>query len=186
MKRIAAIDVDACVVDTPYEWWKWLELRTKAGLPYEYVRNFYNFSTPYERAWMQTGQAGEPFDYWRSTHVYDDLFPLPGSVEALEALSEKMDVVFVSALKGNHHKSKVAFLKKYFPFLAGVVGTKEKWTVNASMIVDDRNNNLNMFKDRDTIIVRKESFHAQSEELIVKPDCFFNDWKGFQNFVETL
>lgn len=89
----------------------------------------------------------DKLDYWRSSTLYDNLQPMHGAVETLEALSEYFDIVFVSRLKGDHHRSKVYFLKKWFPFMKGFIGTHEKWLLADSFcaLIDDDWNNLSKF-----------------------------------------
>lgn len=89
----------------------------------------------------------DPLDFWRSEDLYDYLEPMEGCVEKLGLLSKYFGIVFVSRLKGNHHRSKVYFLKKHFPFMTGFVGTHEKWILNDSLVamVDDLEDNLSKF-----------------------------------------
>lgn len=89
----------------------------------------------------------DPLDFWRSEDLYDNLEPMPYAVEKLEQLSEYFGIVFVSRLKGNHHRSKVYFCKKWFPFMQGFIGTHEKWLMNDSVIamIDDLESNLIKF-----------------------------------------
>lgn len=117
-KRQIGVDVDGVVVDT-------LTLYKKAS--------------PF---------LDNPLDFWRDETLYDNLKPMNGAVEKLEALSQYFNIVFVSRLKGNHHRSKVYFLKKHFPFMAGFVGTHEKYILNDSLVamVDDLEDNLSKFE----------------------------------------
>lgn len=89
----------------------------------------------------------DPLDFWRSEDLYDNLQPMPYAVEKLEQLSKYFDIVFISRLKGNHHKSKVMFTKKWFPFQVGFIGTHEKWLMNDSVVamIDDLESNLVKF-----------------------------------------
>lgn len=116
-KRQIGIDVDGVVVDT-------LTLYKKAS--------------PF---------LDDPLDFWRGETLYDNLEPMKCAVEKLETLSQYFNIVFVSRLKGNHHRSKVYFLKKHFPFMAGFVGSHEKWILNDSLVamVDDLEDNLVKF-----------------------------------------
>lgn len=165
---IAAIDVDATVVDSPYMWYQWLEQMTKAGYRYEEVSKQYNFSKVYEKAWEESNISGHPLDFWRMKHVYQDMTPIDGSVEALSMLkSIGYKIVFVSALKGDHHYSKYRFLEQYFPFMDGFVGTKEKWAVNADLVVDDRHKFLNMFPSTSVLKFKFETPFDQDEDLKV-------------------
>lgn len=180
-KGIVACDVDLTVVDTGYAWYKWLEDMTKAGFSYEWVSQWYDFSIPYSVAWKNKGCSGSPFDFWRAKSVYDNLKPIEGCVDALEMLNKKgYKIVFVSAIKGDHHKSKHSFLKQYFPFMDGFVATKEKWAVNADIIIDDRHKFINMFTNPDTMRIIKDTKHEQDENLKVSVDHVIYDWCDFE------
>lgn len=115
--RLLGIDVDGVVVDT---------------------------LTLYKQA---SPNLEDPLDFWRDENLYDNLVPMEDTVEKLEQLSKYFGIVFVSRLKGNHHRSKVYFLKKHFPFMTGFIGTHEKYLLNDSLVamVDDLEDNLTKF-----------------------------------------
>lgn len=96
----------------------------------------------------------DKLDFWRSDILYDNLEPVVGSVEALESLSKYFGIVFVSRLKGSHHRSKVYFAKRWFPFMTGFVGTHEKWILEDSLeaLVDDDCKNLVKFSPHKRIL----------------------------------
>lgn len=177
---IILVDVDLTVVDTATPWRNWMITRSSSPLrlgdaykqlPYDLTKIFSPDSFP----------NVDPYDYWRQESLYDDLLPLEGSVEVLEELSYDHEIVFVSALKGNHHKSKYNFLKKHFPFLSGFIGTKEKGYVRGSIIIDDRNSYLNQFDPVYTKRIKKETIFTQDEILSgTLPDSFY-DWKDFKS-----
>lgn len=178
--KICAVDVDLTVVDSGYAWYKWLEDMTKVGFSYEWVSQWYDFSIPYAVAWKNKGCSGSPFDFWRGKRVYDNLEPIEGCVDALETLSKKgYKIVFVSAIKGDHHKSKHSFLKRNFPFMSGFVATKEKWAVKADIIIDDRNKFLNMFGD-DVMKIQTVTPFDQDEPLKGAVDKYIDDWFEFE------
>lgn len=184
MNKIAVIDVDATVVDTPYEWWKWLENMTKAGFDYEFVSQWYNFSIPYAPIWESKGVSGNPFDYWRAKRVYDNLTPMENAVDCLETLKKKgYEIVFVSSLKGDHHKSKYNFLESYFPYKDGFIGTKEKGYVKADLVIDDRYSCLNQFTDPDCIKIQFDTPHDQDQQLKVSLDLKSGCWYEIENWI---
>lgn len=129
-KRQIGIDVDGVVVDT-------LTLYKKAS--------------PF---------LDDPLDFWRDETLYDNLEPMKGAIEKLEALSQYFNIVFVSRLKGNHHRSKVYFLKKHFPFMSGFVGTHEKYILNDSLLamVDDLEDNLVKFDSEKRVLFGKGQY----------------------------
>lgn len=96
----------------------------------------------------------DPLDFWRSEDLYDNLEPMEGAVEKLEQLSKYFGIVFISRLKGQHHKGKVYFLKKYFPFMEAFVGTHEKWVMNNSVeaMIDDLPENLVRFDSHKRVL----------------------------------
>lgn len=141
-KRQIGIDVDGVVVDT-------LTLYKKAS--------------PF---------LDDPLDFWRDETLYDNLEPIKCAVEKLEALSQYFNIVFVSRLKGNHHRSKVYFLKKHFPFMAGFVGTHEKYILNDSLLamVDDLEDNLLKFDSEKRVLFGKGEY-KDWESFSVKDFC---------------
>jgi len=141
-KRQIGIDVDGVVVDT-------LTLYKKAS--------------PF---------LDDPLDFWRDETLYDNLEPMKGAVEKLEALGQYFNIVFVSRLKGNHHRSKVYFLKKHFPFMAGFVGTHEKYILNDSLLamVDDLEDNLVKFDSEKRVLFGKAQY-KDWESFSVKDFC---------------
>jgi len=102
----------------------------------------------------------DPLDFWRSEDLYDNLLPMEGAVEKLEQLSKHFDIVFVSRLKGNHHRSKVYWCKKWFPFMIGFVGTHEKWILNDSLVamIDDLEDNLFKFDSNKRVLFGGKDF----------------------------
>lgn len=102
----------------------------------------------------------DPLDFWRDENLYDNLVPMEASVDKLKGLSRYFDIVFVSRLKGNHHRSKVYWLKKHFPFMTGFVGTHEKWILNASLIamIDDLEDNLVKFDPQKRVLFGGKNF----------------------------
>lgn len=128
--RLLGIDVDGVVVDT---------------------------LTLYKQA---SPQLEDPLDFWRDENLYDNLVPMDGAVEKLEQLSKYFGIVFVSRLKGNHHRSKVYFLKEHFPFMTGFIGTHEKYLLNDSLVamVDDLEDNLKLFDTNKRVLFGGKDF----------------------------
>ena len=114
----------------------------------------------------------DPLDFWRAEDLYDNLAPMEGAVEKLEQLSQYFGIVFISRLKGNHHKSKVGFCKKHFPFMVGFIGTHEKWLMNESVVamIDDLPENLIKFDPQKRILFGEEGLRDWSE-FDVKQFC---------------
>lgn len=134
MRKWLAVDVDGVVVDTH-------SLYSQAKLLLD-----------------------DPLDFWRSETLYDELEPMQGAVDKLTQLNQYWDIVFVSRLKGNHHKSKVSFCKKWFPFMKGFVGTHEKYLLQESYVclIDDLADNLvNLESNKGYLFTDWESFDVK-------------------------
>lgn len=167
-RKIIAVDVDQTVVRSDLHWKKYLEINSSFDkdlfnrhkrenyVHYDLSKYSENFHHPVDNS---------PFDFWRNSHAYCDMKPIEGSVEALEALSKDFDIIFVSALKGDHHKSKFYFLRKYFPFMKGFLGTKEKGYVLKDYFIDDRNKFLNSEINENVKLIKYETFYGQCENL---------------------
>lgn len=114
----------------------------------------------------------DPLDFWRAEDLYDNLVPMEGAVGKLEQLSQYFGIVFISRLKGNHHKSKVGFCKKHFPFMTGFIGTHEKWLMNEAVVamIDDLPENLAKFDLQKRILFGGEGLKDWSE-FNVKQFC---------------
>lgn len=166
MSLTIGVDVDLTVVDTGRVWCNWLEYKG-ATLDFKAYAKAMDFGrAPYNISKLAiVPDCVDPLDFWRDPKLYDSLSPLEGSVETLKALHDKgHKIVFVSAIKGDHHKSKYYFLKKHFPFLSGVVFTKEKHFVNLDVMIDDRCDVLNKFDGEKTCKIRFDTVYEQSEK----------------------
>lgn len=181
-RPVILVDCDITVVRSDILWWEWLEKITGKGLKFEDVQYRYNIASYYEAECAELGV--DPFAFWRKHDLYDLASPIQGSVPALKSLSQVADIVLVSVVKGNHHKSKYEFLKRHFPFMTGFVATKEKHLLKADAIVDDRHKFLNMFPD-DVVKVLFETMYDQCEELEYC-DLISKSWGEIGLFLEDL
>jgi 5'(3')-deoxyribonucleotidase len=183
-RGIIAVDVDVTLVDTSVEYWKYLELDTKKGLRYDEVKGRYDFRPFYYRELMDRGLDG--FEFWRQRDIYDHLSPRPHSIQVLDELSDDWDIVFASQLKGDHHKSKVKFLKSYFPFMSGFIGTKEKKYVRCNILIEDRLNHLNSMPS-DVTGILFNSPHKQDEGTYMEERIFVaNDWLEVKELINVI
>lgn len=143
------VDIDLTLVRSDLAWWQWMCTVTQTTKDFEYPptpSRHYNLGEYFEEEFKDL--AYEPLDFWRGTNVYDDLYPIIHSREVLAELSEEgHSIYFISTIKGNHAKSKVEWVKRYFPFVAevgnAILLTKEKYAVNCDIMIDDRNTILN-------------------------------------------
>lgn len=156
---IIAVDCDLTVVNTGLAWLKWLN-SVSAGNQYSQydllersVEMNYNLSSYFP----SLKHGVEAMDFWRNKYLYQPLTPLKDCVDVLMKYKNLGNqIVFVSAITGQHGSSKYDFLKENFPFLDGVVFTKEKWTVGCDVLIDDRNAFLNQMPSN----VKKIKLHT--------------------------
>lgn len=161
---IIGVDVDLTVVDSDNGLFDHCNFLTGLSRSHESVTEHlghvpYDFSVLYPELTDQ-----QITRYWGGDDFYDSMLPIEGSVEALRRLSRKHSIVFVSILTGNHHDSKLRFLKQHFPFAAGFIGTKQKHFARIDMLIDDRVENLNACAQVGIAPVLYESKYAQTAE----------------------
>lgn len=157
------IDVDIPVVDTPTVWRTWMISVCSQNPDIPLKNSAYNIST-----YFQAPEDVDLMEFWRSCTLYDNLSPRRDAVNAIKDLHDAGNrIIFVSSIKGNHHKSKYNFLKKHFPFMAGFIATKEKHYVDVDVMIDDRTSHLNAFYTEgrnDVLTIRYESPYRQYEK----------------------
>jgi 5'(3')-deoxyribonucleotidase len=176
---IIGVDIDLTVVASDDGWFDWANERSTkhfskrtfddSGLecPYDFSRLYKDVPT------------NVLLDYWRQSNLYDNLKPLPGSVDVLRRLSERHSIVFVTALKGDHHKSKFKLIERNFPFMAGFIGTKEKHMARVDMLIDDRVKNLHSFCDNGitgVVPVLFDTIYSQDTPINAWDFLTFSDW----------
>lgn len=193
------VDVDLTLVDTGSEWWEWLTTiytsrdfyylsdtyNNHGKLEYDLTKYFTDCSEKIE---------GNPFDFWKQDDLYDKLSPLTHSVEVLRQLVEAgHDIVFISYCHGGHFKSKVDWLKKYFPFVdiggkGGFIATKEKHLVNVDAMIDDRIENILYFPD-EVIKIYFNTIYADNEFVRSEVDMITsvnNGWLDIKEYFEGV
>lgn len=172
---VLAMDVDGPIADLSNEWNEWLSEKT--GMPLYDLDNIegpihYDFGKYYQEGLEEVGVCS--LDFWRQSDLYDNVTPVKGSVEVLKAITNRLhELVFVSHVKGHHHKSKVEFLKRHFPFMSGFIATKEKHFVRCDAIMDDRHENLNPVTGVRTVKIKYKTPFTQSVELRNKQEPVF-------------
>lgn len=169
---IIGVDIDLTVVNSDQGWFDWCnEQLIKMGhepVDQQDLIELGQVSYDFAKVFPALKQYGRYIlDYWRQETLYDDMLPIKGSVEALELLSHDHDIVFVTALKGNHHKSKYELVKRNFPFMKGFIGTKEKHFARIDVLIDDRINNLNNVAKHGIIPIQYDTIYTQDEEQSV-------------------
>ena len=180
---IIGVDVDLTLVDSDLHWKAYLDAVGVWKEPYRFedaiILN-YDLSKHYL---LPVGF--DPYDFWRSSSCYDTMKPKDGSIDCLSGLAvEGHKIVFVSATKGLHGKSKYNWLQRHFPFMAGAIFTKEKQFVNCDILVDDRNNFLQKMPDT-TKLIKYETKYTQ-DAVLTKPHRLADGWYGAQTILWSL
>jgi 5'(3')-deoxyribonucleotidase len=149
-KKTIGVDVDLTTLRSDKSWWIWLKnMAEKNTLPHD-IEDFigqgneanYNISSHFPP--MQNRNV-DPFDFWRQEGVYDTIPAVDGAVENIKLLMNDFNIVFVTHNKGNGGRSKFNNLDRLFGRgTFGYVVTREKFLVKMDVIVDDRNDFLNM------------------------------------------
>lgn len=137
-KKVIAIDVDLTVVDTLTPWLNWFYSKTLKRVENE--SRSYNLE--HEMIDLIKDSGVPPFNplaFWHQSNLYDNLPPLPGSVEAVNRMIEAgYTVVFVSSCVSAHTDSKIRFLQKHFHKDCKFIATFHKELVDYVLLIDDR------------------------------------------------
>ena len=186
MSKVIGVDVDLTVADSDDSHWDWLgKVGVQHTFPNKTQEVDYNLGN-----YFHLPDKVDSRDYWRLSDIYDEkpeylrpvsglssgvfirwipirpVQPIKGSQRVLKDLkSEGWEILFISHIKGNHHKSKVEWLKRHFPFMDGFIATKEKHYANAccDIFIDDRNIHLN--KSKAPFNIKFETPYLQDEPL---------------------
>ena len=203
------IDVDITLVETGYEWWEWCvaclmkvdpifsEIPTVKSMYSDLDKMGkcnYNFKEEFLKFKETTNL--DIFSFWSKSDLYDNLKPLPNSVEVIRKLVEAgHEIVFISHSKKGHLSSKVKWLKKWFPEAniggkGGFLATKEKHFADVDIMVDDRIVNLLSFKPSVIkvyfgSIYEDTPFNKHEVDFITSDDCD-KGWFELENYFEEL
>lgn len=149
---IFGVDVDLTFFPSDLYWWDWMFLQIGV-MPEKFPDDMkrtgrrldYKLSNEVRDIGYPQIEKIDTLEFWRKKDLYDDMEPYPDVVEALKMLKDDgHEIVFVSTLKGDHHKSKYQALDKYCPFMDGFIGTKEKGYARTDIMIDDRISSLNL------------------------------------------
>lgn len=178
MTRILAIDCDLTVCPSDQGWLLWLDKQCSKCDPSMWLDfKSESIKLPYNLGGMFKEEVEDPLAYWRELD-YNQFQPLEGAVEKLKVLSNYFDIVFISAIKGNHTKTKYYWLKQHFPFMSAYVATKEKWVLNQDKtvaLIDDRLDNLEGF-DYNKRVLFKTPYEQSSDCSVAYT---IEDWNSF-------
>jgi len=197
-KGIIGVDVDLTVADSSISHWDFLQQVSEDGnscMPSGVLD--YDLST-----YFNLPKYIDSMDFWRYDDLYDvkpcdleldysakritrrAIQPIKNSVQCLQSLSSQgWEIVFISHVKGGHHKSKVGWLKRHFPFMDGFIATQEKGYVNCDVFIDDRHNHLNSMDAYCKI--KFDTVYEQSVEL-EHVNLISNDWVEIEEFINKL
>lgn len=185
------IDVDLVTLASDEAWWDWLysmcrensndktsleDLKSvcqSLGREVDYDLSKY-FSPP-------LNENVSPYDFWRSTNVYDTISPVKGAVDKIKQLiGSGHEVVFITHVKGHSMKSKYNNLVRLFGGGAfSFVVTKEKHLVNVDVIIDDRNEMVNKCFEGGIEAIRFDTPYTQDEKLL-KGIRTISGWKNLE------
>lgn len=185
-KGIIGIDCDLTLCAIDELWIKWLISMTGVDrTPSDYGywnRVAYDISKYWEEDLDKLGIDG--LDFFRGTNIYDFAEPMPSSKHAVKALKGLgYEIVVISALKGNHHKSKYNWVKRNFD-IDGFVGTKEKQYIPCDIFIDDRNRFLNMSKA--THKIKLDTPYTQCEPIKDDNTVVCKDWLSIYEYIKEL
>ena len=131
----------------------------------------------------------EIMHYW-SGEIYNDIEPYQDAVDVINNLSKKHKIAFISYCKKGHFGNKVDCLKEWFDIQQehwSFYATKQKAGVRVDCMIDDRNSNLNLFKDQDKVIkIKFDTPFSQCEDLEVSLDFHSSNWHDISNFLEDV
>ena len=201
-KGIIGVDVDLTVADSDLSHWNWLQQVSRDGdglcMPNGSSTDLLNYDLG---SYFDLPNHLDSMDFWRLSDIYDErpeetplyitkqihgrtIQPIKNSVQCLQSLSSQgWEIVFVSHVKGAHHKSKVEWLKRHFPFMDGFIATQEKHYVNCDIFIDDRQNHLN--KSSAEYKIKFDTVYEQDIELKYV-DLISNDWVEIEEFNNKL
>lgn len=166
------IDIDGVSVDTPKLWLRWLEDMCEKKLGFE--PDDYNYTKYFKDELAREGLDG--FEFWRRENLYDSLEVHPKAVEVLTKLSDAgHKLVFVSTVKGFHHKSKWGMLERSGLPIEGFLATKEKHLVDVDILIDDS-----------PYVISNVRAKSRREKFIIPFLAKYNETAEFMDECKTL
>ena len=180
---ILGVDIDLTFVDTGRGWFNWLRDRSELVVPDYDTLVAAGEKIPYDLSSVFTDiPPPVTLDYWRPDNLYDNMEPLPHAVEALRSLKEEKGykIVFVSTIKGDHHKSKYYMVEHHVPFLDGFIATKEKHFARVDVMIDDR---LNVLEKMDKTPVRIQMNTPFDQYTTWEPTHKVDNWLDLQKLM---
>lgn len=132
----------------------------------------------------------EGFAFWQRHDLYQKLKLYPEAVEVLREVGQKHKLVFTSYCKSGHAHSKYDMLVENFKNHLpeghfAFVNTKEKWAVKCDMVIDDRNEFINMFDPYEVSRILFTTNYTQTEPVI-GPVVKTNNWYEIKLSINNL
>ena len=164
MTKTTLIDIDGTLVDTPILWLNWFENKYKIKYNRENLRTFESF---YEE-FTKVAPEKDVLSFWNNTSLYDDLKPYTKAKLYVNKLKNQgYKIYFCSTCNFLEHSvSKRNFLEKYFSYeIEDLIIIRDKFLLNADLIIDDRPKTLEEFKKRNTkikTILSKQIFNLDN------------------------
>lgn len=171
---IIGADVDGTTCNTIFQWYFYLAQR----FPYKHIegRMPYDVSKAFD-----IPEGVDRMSFWKDPNLYEGLTPIKDSVEVLRKLKDQgNEIVFVSATKGWHNKSKYYWIDKFFPFKDAVLLTKEKHYVKLDVMIDDNPEVLSKMPDN---VLTIQFDNGCENTLEYKPHHFCKSWKEVEEIL---
>lgn len=188
-KPIIGIDLDITLFDTDEGWREYLVRNSTDFNIAEYRKDVPNDSVEYNLEHYFTLKEGvNGFDYWSDPKTYLDCNIHPNAKRVIQNLYEaNCEIVFISYCMGcsDQVKYKIERLKREFDFLLPedfhFVATKSKGMVNCDILIDDRNEFLNMMREG-VKLIKYDSPYIQAEPLL-RNHTLCTNWNQIEDVV---
>lgn len=121
-KLTFGFDVDHCVTFASSKWLDWLEKHCLTATPREEIYASWGEVSYNLCSYFTFPEGFNPFAFWNSEDLYDDLSMPEETVEALRKVHDAgHTIVFISYCfsEGTHTQSKCNYLRRNLPFLDG-------------------------------------------------------------------
>lgn len=189
-----AVDVDQCICSLSGDWMLWLKERSHSFDKQQYVEDLLAGTTNYNLSkYYELHEGVNPMGFWEGSDIYDKVECYPWAKIVLKELYEEgHEILFVSYCFSGHLNSKVAMLRREFNFIKEedfhFIATKSKGYVDCDVIIDDRIDMLNQFKDKSILKLLIHTPYTQTEtEADTKSPTFtIFDWKNVKEFINMF
>lgn len=184
-KKKIAIDIDlVCTNDLGQRWWNYLtdmfyDCQTDTQY-YQFIEDYENKVAYYNLTkYFDLPEYIDTMSFWKQEDLYDCESLPEGCYDVVKNLWQAgFEIYFLSHTTFEHIHSKYRFLQRNFDFLyesgdLHFVASKSKCCMDgsATIVIDDRINNLNMFRHVDTLRILYDTPYRQdvvaTEEYVV-------------------